>query len=283
MSFASGLFAPKPPSPAEQAAAQINVNRQTTAMNLAAGRPNQRTPFGSIDYTQSGTDAFGNPTWTATSSLTPENQALLDQLLSSQRNVGTAGGNLSQNIANNYGDIPDFGTAASSLTTQMMNRQAAYMDPYYRQQNENLENRLRNQGITPGTPAFDRAMRTLLQTQNESRGQFLNQAQPIAFSQAVQQYQTPLNTIEQIMKMTQPHNIDPTQVAQIGQNQSPNMAQIMQNNYNSELARNNAMWGGIGQIGGAILGLPTGTGANTIGSSLGRSVGSGLSSMMGIA
>lgn len=279
MAFLTG---PKIPSPQAQAAAQIDVNKKTTAMNLAAGRPDQITPTGSIKYTQSGTDQFGNPTWTATSELSPENKALLDRLLSSRGDVAEAGGNLAQNIAGAYGDIPDFGEAASSLTNKMLTRQAAYMDPYYKQQTENLENKLRNQGLIPGTPAFDRAMRTLLQTQNESRGQFLNQAQPIAFAQAMQNYQKPLDVIQQIMGMTGPMGIDPTQIAGIGQNTSPNMSQIMQNNYQAKLAQNNAMWQAIGSIVSGGMGLPTGVGSSTIGSTLGAQAGAGLSSMLGI-
>lgn len=269
MSF---LSAPKPPNPEKVAAAQAKQNQVTIAANLAAARPDQITPTGSIKYRQTGVDSFGNPTWEATSALSSDQQALLDRLEQSQQGLGQIGGQLVSNLAGaGYGEVPDFGTAAGSLTNQMLSRQAAYMDPYYEQQNQNLDAKLRNQGLEPGTPAYDRAVRTLRQTQNESRGQFLNQAQNQAFQQAVQNYQIPLDTIQRIMGITGPAGINLANLPGVGQASSPDMANIYQQNYQNKLAQNNALWSGINS-------LVTG-GMNLID----PDSGAGLSSMMGFA
>ncbi len=58
----------------ETAAGNVEAARVATAAN----RINQVTPYGSLTYTQSGTDPYGNPTYTATQALSPDQQRLLE-------------------------------------------------------------------------------------------------------------------------------------------------------------------------------------------------------------
>ena len=69
--------------------------KETAAGNLdaaraaaAANRVNQVTPFGSLQYSQSGRDAYGNPTYTATTSLSPEQRQLYDYDVQSSLGLG---------------------------------------------------------------------------------------------------------------------------------------------------------------------------------------------------
>lgn len=279
MSF---LSAPKVPSPASIAKAQVNAAKQIAPINFNYANPNTTDIYGNtVNYSQSGTDAQGNPIISAVANLSPEQQALLNQLIGARSGIGVAGQNLASNIGANYGNIPDFSNSADSLTREMVGREAAIMDPYYTQQNNFLENRLRNQGLTPGTPAFDQAMRTLQQNQNQSRGQFVNQAWNSAFQNAVTGYKTPLEAIASIMGMMGPM-IGGVGTKGIGQAAAPDMNAAFQNQFNNQTAQNNAMWQAIGQIAGTAMGLPTGVGSATIGSSLGSSLGAGLSSILGL-
>ena len=70
--------APAPPdyAGAAQQTAQGNIDaaRQATAAN----RVNQVTPYGNLNYAITGADPYGNPTWTATQTLSPAQQQLLD-------------------------------------------------------------------------------------------------------------------------------------------------------------------------------------------------------------
>jgi hypothetical protein len=268
MGFLKDLFSsPKKPNAQAQVAQQEEINQKTQAMNLAAARTNQVNPFGSLNYSQTGTDSFGNPTYTATQSLTPERQAILDAV------QGGIGG-LATKIGNNYGEIPDFSTAANSLTSQMLDRQLAYISPYYTQQTNNLDNTLRNQGLLPGTPAYDNAMRTLRQTQNESIGTFINQAEPIAFNQAVTQYLTPINGINQLLGVANNVNAGPQLNTPSANVNAPDFISASNNQYKAELDARNQALGGVASIGAAILGGAPGT--------LAGSIGGGLSSMLGL-
>jgi len=71
----------------ETAAGNVEAARVATAAN----RVNQVTPYGTLTYTQTGQDPYGNPMWTATQALSPEQQQLLDvQNRLSQRTGGLA-------------------------------------------------------------------------------------------------------------------------------------------------------------------------------------------------
>lgn len=80
--------APKAPSPQETAAAQTGTNVSTAIANNAMGQINQVTPDGSLTYSNSGThqwrdpgtgQMYNVPQYTATTTLSPEAQAIRDQ------------------------------------------------------------------------------------------------------------------------------------------------------------------------------------------------------------
>ena len=113
-----------------------------------ANRINQNTPYGSLNYTQS-TDANGNPVWTA-------NQQL-SQPLQDLTNTSLQG--LQSSLQNPmYGINP-----GQNYTQAIMQR----LQPQMAQQAEQNTAQLANQGIVPGTQAYDNAMRTFNQQQND--------------------------------------------------------------------------------------------------------------------
>jgi hypothetical protein len=135
----------------------IQAAQATTMGNLygaqaatQANRINQNTPYGSLNYTQ-GVDANGNPTWTA-------NQQL-SQPLQDLTNTSLQG--LQQSLQNPmYGINP-----GQTYSDAIMQRLA----PQLAQQSESNTAALANQGIVPGTKAYENAMRTFQQGQNDLR------------------------------------------------------------------------------------------------------------------
>jgi len=189
---------------AAQATAQGNLEAAQTA--AAANRVNQVTPYGNLDYTQSGTDSQGNPTWTATTSLSPTGQSLLNAQNSTSLGLSdmfnTQLGNVSNAINNGFNpssvpqgvSIPQYQkvSAGPQLQTDVggtgmqgwdqasaliMSRLA----PTIAHQNEQSDAQLANQGIQVGSQAYANAKRVLAQSQND----LLNQAQ--VAGQGVQQ------------------------------------------------------------------------------------------------
>jgi hypothetical protein len=133
---------------AAQANAQGNLGGALQA--TAANRINQQTPYGSLQYQQTGTDAQGNPIWSANQQLSPELQQLtqssLAGLQASQANPMTG-----INPGQTYSDA-------------IMQR----LQPQQKQQTEALDAQLANQGIMPGSEAYNRAKVLQGQTQNDA-------------------------------------------------------------------------------------------------------------------
>ena len=140
-------------SQAARASSLANLQGAQTA--TAANRVNQITPFGNVSYTQSGTDSQGNPIWTATQTLPQglENayQGILGQ------------------VSNQYGQafnpqLPSVGiNPGETYEAAIMRR----LQPQQAQQSEALEAQLANQGIMPGSEAYNRAKTQLAQQQND--------------------------------------------------------------------------------------------------------------------
>jgi len=150
----------------ETAAGNVDAARVATAAN----RVNQVTPYGSLTYSQSGTDPYGNPTYTATQALSPDQQRLLEtqnRISGSLGDVATKGVSYVENMLNT-----PFNTAA--LPTTGFNPSQSYQDAYMQrlqpqitQNREALQQQLANKGIDIGSVAYDRAMQTQAQREND--------------------------------------------------------------------------------------------------------------------
>lgn len=78
---------PSPPDPVATAAAQTASNRETAITQHELNMVNQNGPWGSVNYAQTGTSAAGTPTYTATTSLSPSQQAIFDKSQEAQGNL----------------------------------------------------------------------------------------------------------------------------------------------------------------------------------------------------
>ena len=94
---------------AAQATAAGNLDAARAA--TAANRVNQVTPYGSLRYAETGTDQFGNPTWTATTALSPEQQQLYNYDIASSLGLGK----LQEKGLNYVGQMIDQPFSTSSL------------------------------------------------------------------------------------------------------------------------------------------------------------------------
>jgi hypothetical protein len=153
---------------AAQATAQGNIDAARLA--TAANRVNQYTPYGSLEYTMSGEDKYGNPMWAATQKFSPDQQKLLDiqnQLSYGVGQLGTKGLEyVGQQLANPFdvSQLPSIGINPSETYSDAMMRRLA---PQMEQSRGKLEQQLANQGIGIGTEAYDRAIRNFDQKQND--------------------------------------------------------------------------------------------------------------------
>lgn len=298
-----GIEPPKAPTPAPPAATaqtQQQFNTQTAEQqarynldalrtNISANRLNQTTPFGSLTYSQTGTDAYGNPTYTASTAFSPENQALLELLQGNRAMLGDTADQLISSLNDNpiyYSSSPDL----SSAIQPMMDRQLQYLDPYFQHQLSIRENELRNRGLQPGNPAYDQEIRTLMQQQDSSVGNYLN----TFTNTAMDLYKLPLSTIEMLMRgggpvtgdqsgmgfVTPPSaNLTSPTVGGVDYASMVNQQQqMLQKQYEQQMMQYNAGVQTLGAGLGTILGAPSGT---LLGNATG-SLGAGLGNLLGL-
>ena len=153
---------------AAQATAQGNIDAARLA--TAANRVNQYTPYGSLEYTMSGEDKYGNPMWSATQTLSPQNQQLFDiqnQLSLGVGQLGTKGLDyVRQQLENPFdvSQLPSLGINPSETYSDAIMRR---LSPQMEQSRGKLEQQLANQGIQIGSEAYDRALRNFDQKQND--------------------------------------------------------------------------------------------------------------------
>lgn len=255
-----GIFSkPKPPkvdSYQNVAGQQQNLNLEMMQKMFGLTAANQINPYGGLTYTQDPTTGQ----YTARQQLSPEQQQLLDYLQGTQASAGQQGQALLAGA--NYGAQPDFSTQAGALTREQMDAYTAYNQPYYDKQTAALDTTLRNQGLVPGTPAYNNQMRELRDTQSREVSMASAQFEPQAFQQAVQQYQMPAAMAQQLAQFGAPGSVmqnlwgTPQASGQpanlIGAYQGYNQAANQQ--YQNQMEQYSGMLKGIFGIGGALAG-----------------------------
>lgn len=266
-----GGGAPPPPDYAGAARETAQGNLEAARANIAANRVNQYTPYGSLEYTMSGEDKYGNPMWTATQKFAPEQQKLFD--IQNALSIGT--GQLGQQGLKYVENMISQPFDVSQLPSLGINPSESYTDAYIRrlapvmqQSREALEQSLANQGIGIGSEAYDRAMRNFEQKQNDlllgatTQGFGVGQAaRQQGFGELAYQRNEPLNTLNAVRsgaQVTSPSFVNvPLQATTAGPDllgaANAQYANQMAG-YNAQQAANANMMGGLMGLGGALGG-----------------------------
>lgn len=282
--------APAAPDYTGAAIAQGQANIESARATAKLNNPNMYTPYGTQLVSYEGDVPTVRQTLNPTAQKTLEAQQGVDLSLSNLAQKGTG-------IASNVLDKPfSFGgpDVQTSLDTSGiakmpvnagMTGQEAIMqrlEPSLAKQRVSTETQLINQGLRPGTEAYNNAINLLGQQENDARtqavtqglnldiganaqgynqalqsGQFANTAQGQALAQAIQQRQMPLNEINALTSSSQIQN--PQFAAYTGANVAPapianataQQGQFAQNNYNQQVASQNANTAGLYSLGGA--------------------------------
>jgi len=268
--FGGGKGGGAPPPPDYRAAAQetaagnIDAARQATAAN----RVNQVTPYGNLNYEITGEDPYGNPTWTATQTLSPDQQQLLDYQNQTSMGLGRLAGQGLGYVEEMLKTPFDTSALPSTGFNPSQSYQDAYMQrlaPQIQQGQEQLAQRLANQGIQIGSEAYDRAMMNQAQRENDlllgatTQGFGVGQqARQSALQEQAYLRNEPLNTLSAVRtgsQVTGPQFVNSAQQATtagpdlLGAAQMTNNAQM--GAYNAQQAGQNSMTSGLMNLAGA--------------------------------
>lgn len=253
---------------AAQQTAQGNLDAARAA--TAANRVNQVTPYGSLNYSVSGSDPYGNPTWTATQNLSPDQQQLYNYDVATSKGLGE----LQQKGLGYVGKMLDQPFDTSKLVNTGFDPSQSYQDAYMKrlapqisQSREQLDQQLANQGIKLGSEAYNRAKQLQAQKENDillgatTQGFGVGQqARQQGFQELAYQRNEPINTLNAVRsgsQVTGPQFVNSSQQATtagpdyMGAAGLTGQAGIA--NANAENARTNAMMSGLFSLGGAAM------------------------------
>jgi hypothetical protein len=241
-----------PAAPDYRAAAQETAtgNLEAARQATAANRVNQITPYGNLSYAITGADPYGNPTWTATQTLSPVQQQLLDYQNQTSIGLGQLAGK-GLGYVENMLETP-FNTAALPSTgfNPSQTYQEAYMQrlaPQLQQGREQLQQRLANQGIDIGSTAYDRAMMQQAQRENDllaaatTQGFGVGQqARQTALQEQAYLRNEPLNTLSAVRTGAQVQGPQFVNSAQQATTAGPDILGAAQMGYNAQMGDFNA-------------------------------------------
>jgi hypothetical protein len=247
-----GVFkAPKQPNPYATAQAQAQMNKETAITQQELNMINQEGPDGSLTYSQTGTSANGTPTWTATTSLSPTQQAIKDaedRFNQGALDIGNAQmGRVSDSLSQ------PFKLGNEEVEGRLYDLGRKRLDPRFAEESAALETDLINRGIRPGTAAYDSMKRSYGETKNDAYNQLLLSGRQQAVNEQLTERNQPLKELAQLLGMgsvDQPQftNTPTTNLA------APDLTGLVQSNYQAKTASHNAALGGLFGLGSALIG-----------------------------
>jgi len=260
-----------PPAPDYGAAAKETAagNLDAARTAVAANRVNQYTPYGSLEYKinpESQWDIYGNPTWSATQTLAPEQQKLLDIQNQTSLGLGSLAGKglgYVEEMLQKPFDTSNLAQTGINPGETMQDSIMRRLQPQIAQGREALQAQLANQGVVPGTEAYNRAMTQQSQRENDLMTSAVVQgtqtglaANQQGFQQAGYMRNEPINTLNAVRtgsQVSSPSYI--SNIAQQATTQGPDMlgAATAQGNYNT--AANNASQASSSNLTSGLMGL----------------------------
>jgi hypothetical protein len=242
-----------PPAPDYVGAAQQTAagNLEAARATAAANRVNQVTPYGNLTYNIGGKDSFGNDMYTATQTLTPGQQKILEQnqgLSSGLLNTAQSGLNYANDVLSKPGvdlsQLPQVGINPGETYSDAIMRR---LQPQITQENEMSDAALANQGIAQGTEAYNNAKRTLQMGQNDRQlGAITSgmgvglQANQQAFGQQGYNQMQPINVINALRTGSQVQAPSYVNVPSQQYTGGPDILGATGQQYNAQLAQTNA-------------------------------------------
>ena len=178
--------------------------------NAFLGNVNQITPDGSLTFDQTGSFAFNDPTsnkvfdiptFTATQTLSPQQQALKAINDQTQTNIATVGRDQSSRIGELLGTPVQLGNEATEA--RLFDLGSRRLNPQFARDEETLRTRLSNQGIKAGSDPFDRALNRFDERKNDAFNQLLLRGRGQAVQEALTERNQPINEISALLSQSQ--------------------------------------------------------------------------------
>ncbi len=273
--------APSYPDPVATAQAQGAMNKETAIAQGALNRINQYTPYGNLEYKETGYDSTaGVPTYSRYVTLSPEQQKIFNKSQNTSLTMGQTASEqmkrLQQSLAQpiSYEGAPQLMSSADPATQAkaeeaLMSR----INPQLDRDRSALEAKLASQGLALNSEAYNTAMDSANRQANDARSQAVLQALQYGQNattlnnQARQQYiqeaasvrNQPLNEISALISGSQVQSpqfssYPTTSVANTNYSDLVNQQYASQYaNWQAQQQAKNAMYGGLFGLGSTAL------------------------------
>ena len=250
--------APTPPDPKETSAASTGTNVATAVANTMMGNASQYTPYGSSVSYQTGEYAFTDPytgqtynipTFSNATTLSPGEQNVYDYDVEARGNLAGTAADQSAFLREYLGTPFEADTAA--IEDRLGELYSSRMDPQFARDEDALRTRLVQQGLTPGSQAWDAEMERFGQNKNDARVQTMLQGRGQAFSELQALRNQPINEITALLSGSQVNNpnVAPFQAAGIPTTDTAGLIMDNYNNqmaqYQQQMAQRNSLLGGL--------------------------------------
>lgn len=251
---------PKIPSAASTAAAQTASNQSTAISQQLLNMVNQVGPDGSSTYSKTGTNSYYDPSlkkmveipqFTQTTKFDPTHQALYDQQNLFDKKTNNIALQQTDKIGNLLNTPFHYGTGeheawANDLYGKLNGDSEA-------RATEQMRQSLSQQGLQPGTPAYDDAMRNHIYGQDKAHNDFMLNSYGTGMNTALTERNQPINEIDALMGGQQVSQPQFSTTPQVGVN-GTDYAGIQANVNAQKTAQSNAGLGGLFGLGSAALG-----------------------------
>lgn len=270
---------PAAPDPVATAKAQTNLNVDSAVATQMVNQTDQVNPEGSLTYSPNGTRSYTGangkvyniPQYTATQTLSPALQAIYDKNLSTEGSeadiANSEVGRIGQTLAS---PMPTFDGSNHAVQDQLFSEYSPYQSHIQQVADEANDSKLANSGATPGSEAYNNAMRLQGTTDQDAWNSLLTSGQSQAYNElqgnfatAMTAREAPINELTALISGSQ---VAAPSIGTFGQTPSATIApanyeQDVQNSfqdqmagYNAQLQQSNAMMGGIFGVGSALAG-----------------------------
>lgn len=245
------MSAPKAPDPAKTAAAQTESNKATAVSQYGLNATNQVTPYGNLSYSQNGAWSDGTPRFTATQTLSPEQQQLYQQ----QTQLGSKLNDLAIGQTDRLSGVLSSPVDLSNEATEsrLMELGRSRLDPIIDQRKKSTEAELLNKGIRPGTEAYNRATTAVDQQTNDAYNQLLLTGRGQSVQEALAERNQPINEISALMGGGQVQSPSFVNTPTPGVN-GTDVAGITNNAYNQNMQAYQSKMSGLLGLGTALGG-----------------------------
>lgn len=203
-----GKSTPKTPDPYAVSAAQTKSNKETAEYNAVLNRINQSSAYGSMSYTQTGTDpTTGAPIYSQQTTMSPEQQKLYESQTAAQQGISSA-------IGDTVGRLPTGNFAPNINVDDVRKRsfdsQMAQLSPEFEKGAREMEGRMSDRGIPIGAEIwndqqgeYNRAKdSSMLAASRQSDLDASNEFQR-QYGNALTEYQMPYQQLSQLMGNSQ--------------------------------------------------------------------------------